>query len=93
MPGESGTASASALPAKYKTRGLTQEESRRRREEEGVQLRKQKRDEQLSKRRNIAQSVQSSNQDFDNEFAFEIGEDVSLSSVSATHLDSKLVIS
>lgn len=31
----------------YKTKGLTLEESRRKREEEGVQLRKSKRDEQV----------------------------------------------
>ncbi|NP_001171841.1 importin subunit alpha-7 [Saccoglossus kowalevskii] len=37
----------------YKNKALNPEEMRRRREEEGVQLRKQKREEQLFKRRNV----------------------------------------
>lgn len=36
---------------RYKNAGLDSQELRRRREEEGIQLRKQKRDEQVSKRR------------------------------------------
>ncbi|KAJ8315056.1 hypothetical protein KUTeg_007206 [Tegillarca granosa] len=38
----------------YKNKALDSQELRRRREEEGIQLRKQKRDEQLFKRRNVA---------------------------------------
>jgi hypothetical protein len=38
---------------RYKTVGLNSQELRRRREEEGVQLRKQKREQQLFKRRNV----------------------------------------
>jgi importin subunit alpha-2 len=49
------TASGSINPglARYKNKGLTLDELRRRREDEGVQLRKQKRDEQIAKRRNM----------------------------------------
>ena len=39
---------------RYKNAALDATELRRRREEEGVQLRKQKREQQLSKRRNVA---------------------------------------
>jgi importin subunit alpha-1 len=39
--------------ARYKNQGLDQAELRRRREEEGIQLRKQKREQQLTKRRNL----------------------------------------
>jgi len=38
---------------RYKNAALDSQELRRRREEEGVQLRKQKREEQLFKRRNV----------------------------------------
>ena len=41
----------------YKNVGLDSNELRRRREEEGVQLRKQKREQQLSKRRNVPTNV------------------------------------
>lgn len=42
---------------RYKNVGLDSQELRRRREEEGVQLRKQKREQQLSKRRNVPNFV------------------------------------
>ncbi len=56
------TASSAPLPpaaapshrSRYKNAGLDAGELRRRREEEGVQLRKAKREEQLAKRRNVA---------------------------------------
>uniref|UniRef100_G3P3I7 Importin subunit alpha n=1 Tax=Gasterosteus aculeatus aculeatus TaxID=481459 RepID=G3P3I7_GASAC len=55
-----GPLEPSASPAKdnyrmnrYKNKALNPEEMRRRREEEGVQLRKQKREQQLFKRRNV----------------------------------------
>ena len=47
MPG------SSAHKSKYKNAGLDSQEMRRRREEEGIQLRKQKREQQLFKRRNV----------------------------------------
>ncbi len=48
---------------KYKNAGLDSQELRRRREEEGVQLRKQKREQQLSKRRNVTVSEADTLQD------------------------------
>lgn len=38
---------------RYKNAGLDSSEMRRRREEEGIQIRKQKREQQLTKRRNV----------------------------------------
>jgi hypothetical protein len=51
-PGGSSGA-GSAHKSKYKNAGLDSQEMRRRREEEGIQLRKQKREQQLFKRRNV----------------------------------------
>lgn len=51
MPGET-----SGFQSRYKNRAMTQDELRRRREEDSIQLRKQKREEQLSKKRNVADS-------------------------------------
>lgn len=48
-----GGETASSFHSRYKNRGLTQDECRRRREEGSLQLRKLKRDEQLSKKRNV----------------------------------------
>lgn len=48
---------------RYKNEGVDSKELRRRREEEGIQLRKQKRDIQLFKRRNINDTIQ--NDDID----------------------------
>lgn len=42
---------------RYKNVGLDSQELRRRREEEGVQLRKQQREQQFSKRRNVPNIV------------------------------------
>ncbi|XP_041088951.1 importin subunit alpha-5 isoform X2 [Polyodon spathula] len=44
---------------RYKNKSLNTDEMRRRREEEGLQLRKQKREEQLFKRRNVATAEES----------------------------------
>lgn len=43
---------------KYKNAGQDSQEARRRREEEGVQLRKQKRESELCKRRNLNDAVE-----------------------------------
>ena len=55
MSAQQGTSSAggSHHRNKYKNAGLDSQEMRRRREEEGIQLRKQKREQQLFKRRNV----------------------------------------
>lgn len=53
MSAESPSGTGNRLKS-YKNKGLDAGELRRQREEEGIQLRKQKRDEQLSKRRNVA---------------------------------------
>lgn len=45
---------------RYKNTPLNSTEMRRRREEEGVQIRKQKREQQLIKRRNVVSEVQQS---------------------------------
>lgn len=48
---------------RYKNEGVDSKELRRRREEEGIQLRKQKRDIQLFKRRNINETIQNDEAD------------------------------
>ena len=48
---------------RYKNQGLNASEMRRRREEEGIQLRKQKREQQLAKRRNVAEAVTTADDD------------------------------
>ncbi len=45
--------SSSNHKQRYKNQGLDSQELRRRREEEGIQLRKQKREQQLFKKRNV----------------------------------------
>ena len=55
-PGISGQQQTTPQPGhkhRYKNVGLDSQELRRRREEEGIQLRKQKREQQLFKRRNV----------------------------------------
>jgi importin subunit alpha-1 len=49
----SGSGPGQTHKYRYKNVGLDSQELRRRREEEGVQLRKQKREQQLFKRRNV----------------------------------------
>ncbi|CAG2172814.1 unnamed protein product [Oppiella nova] len=51
-----GAGNTGAHRYRYKNTGLDAQELRRRREEEGVQLRKQKRETELCKRRNLTQS-------------------------------------
>ncbi|RWS15728.1 Importin subunit alpha-7-like protein [Dinothrombium tinctorium] len=58
---------------RYKNAGLDARELRRRREEEGVQLRRQKRESELCKRRNLAESNA-----FDHEISSTTGEDGSV---------------
>lgn len=43
---------------RYKNEGVDSKELRRRREEEGIQLRKERRDIQVFKRRNIFETIQ-----------------------------------
>jgi len=52
---------------RYKNAGVDAQELRRRREEEGIQLRKQKRDTELSKRRNLASAVPDADDSFNEE--------------------------
>lgn len=56
----------SSRNARYKNAGLDSAELRRRREEEGIQLRKQKREQQLIKRRNLNTQIDEQDDD-DNE--------------------------
>lgn len=49
---------------RYKNAGVDAQELRRRREEEGIQLRKQKRDTELSKRRNLATNLPDTGDEF-----------------------------
>lgn len=58
--------SSSRNAARYKNQGLDSAEMRRRREEEGIQLRKQKREQQLIKRRNLNTQIDDQDDD-DNE--------------------------
>ena len=53
QPGASGSTGSAHRKKSYKNAGLDSQEMRRRREEEGIQLRKQKREQQLFKRRNV----------------------------------------
>lgn len=53
MPIESSTMNSLGLQARYKNRAMTQDELRRRREEGSIQLRKQKREQNFQKRRNV----------------------------------------
>ena len=52
-----GPPTGSSHRSKYKNAGLDSQEMRRRREEEGIQLRKQKREQQLFKRRNVQETT------------------------------------
>lgn len=53
--------------ARYKNQGLDSAELRRRREEEGIQLRKQKREQQLIKRRNLNPQIDDHDDDDNSE--------------------------
>lgn len=55
--------SSSRNAARYKNQGLDSAEMRRRREEEGIQLRKQKREQQLIKRRNLNTQIDDQDDD------------------------------
>lgn len=55
--------SGSTHKHRYKNAALDSVELRRRREEEGVQLRKQKREQQLNKRRNVNVNLQPDDND------------------------------
>jgi hypothetical protein len=55
--------SSSRNAARYKNQGLDSAEMRRRREEEGIQLRKQKREQQLIKRRNLNTQIEDEDDD------------------------------
>ena len=50
---ETGSPVANHRLKAYKNKGMDSQEMRRRREEEGIQLRKQKREQQLFKKRNV----------------------------------------
>ena len=53
-PGGGPVSNAQNHKLKYKNAALDTQELRRRREEEGIQLRKQKREQQLFKKRNVS---------------------------------------
>ena len=59
--------SSSRNAARYKNQGLDSAEMRRRREEEGIQLRKQKREQQLIKRRNLNTKIDDADDDDEGE--------------------------
>ncbi|ELU00208.1 hypothetical protein CAPTEDRAFT_220826 [Capitella teleta] len=63
MMAETGSPVASHRLKAYKNKALDSCEMRRRREEEGVQLRKQKREEQLFKRRNVSVKLEDEDED------------------------------
>lgn len=60
--------------ARYKNAGLDSAEMRRRREEEGIQLRKQKREQQLTKRRNLNTQADDLDDDDNQEMGMIMGE-------------------